>query len=227
MGSRAILQGGQVRNPAEASAAVAVDVVTFAIEQGRLQAALVPISKKPRSAQWAFPGGRVRAGEFLEDAVQRVLGRAPDDLYLEQLRTFGDPGRDPKARVVSIAYLALAADGERLRAANASLHWFPVEELPPLAYDHEPMARTALDRLRGKLGYTNIVYGLLAEEFTLGELQDVYEIILGRALDRRNFRKKIIATGLIRPLDRHRGGAHRPARLHRFTCREPTIVEML
>jgi len=201
--------------------------VTFTIDEGRLQTALVPVGTKPHSVQWAFPGGRVRAGEFLEDAVQRVLGEVPDDLYLEQLRTFGDPGRDPNGRVVSIAYLALAANGGWLRAANASLRWFPVEGLPPLAYDHEPMARAALDRLRGKLGYTNIVYGLLSEEFTLRELQDVYEIILGRALDRRNFRKKIIATGLIRPLDRHRGGAHRPARLHRFTRREPTIVEML
>ncbi len=105
--------------------------------------------------------------------------------------------------------------------------WLPVHRLPRLAYDHDAIAKAALDRLRAKLAYTNIVYGLLPAAFTLGELQRIYEIILGRTLDRRNFRKKLLASGLLRPLDRQRRGAHRPAALYRFARRRPAVVEML
>jgi 8-oxo-dGTP diphosphatase len=115
----------------------------------------------------------------------------------------------------------------RVSERYAGASWFAVDRLPGLAYDHDEMARAALERLRAKLGYSNIVYGLLAAEFTLGELQEVYEIILGRRLDRRNFRKKILASGLLRALSRQRRGAHRPATLYRFTRRRPMIVEML
>jgi 8-oxo-dGTP diphosphatase len=132
--------------------------------------------------------------------------------------------------VVSTAYFGLApAAGTLHRAPRyAEAAVFPVRRLPaPLAYDHEDMAACAVDRLRSKLAYSNIVYGLLPAEFTLSELQDVYEIILGRGLDRRNFRKKILATGLLKPLTKQRRGAHRPATLYRFSRRRPTIIEML
>jgi 8-oxo-dGTP diphosphatase len=150
-------------------------------------------------------------------------------VYLEQLRSFGDPGRDPQARVISTAYFALVPAKERVAGSTkyADVGWFPVRRLPRLAYDHDAIARAALERLRAKLAYTNIVYGLLPAEFTLGELQEIYAIILGRHLDRRNFRKKILASGLLRALPDQRRGAHRPAALYRFAQRRPMVVRML
>lgn len=183
------------------------------------------------AGQWAFPGGLVRMDEDLDEAARRELSAQTGlgGIYLEQLHTFGDPQRDPQARVVSTAYFALVPAKEMVQgsAKYADVAWFPVRRLPPLAYDHAAIGRSALQRLRAKLAYTNLVYGLLAESFTLGELQDVYERILGRQLDRRNFRKKILASGLLRRLGTQRRGPHRPAALYRFVQRRPMVVEML
>jgi 8-oxo-dGTP diphosphatase len=215
----------------QAHAFIAVDVVIFTIDAGALATLLVKIREGPFAGRWAFPGSLVGVDESLEEVAVRELraitGRA--DIYLEQLRTFGDRDRDPQARVVSTAYLGLMPRREDPQVSEryAGASWFRVDRLPQLAYDHDEMARAAVERLRAKLGYTNIVYGLLAPEFTLGELQGAYEIILGRRLDRRNFRKKLLASGLLRALSRQRRGAHRPAMLYRFTRRRPMIVEML
>ncbi len=215
-----------------ASPLVAVDVVIFTIEGGDLQVLLVEVKSGPFAGRWAFPGGLVPFGEAPEATATRELlvQTGIGDVYLEQLRTFGDPGRDPHAHVVSVAYFALLpgkgrapADGSKYRR----MQWVPVQSLPSLAYDHNVVARHALARLRSKLAYTNIVYSLLPHDFTLRELQQIYEIILGRQLDRRNFRKKILALALLRPLRRQRRGPHRPAQLYAFTRREPTNVEML
>jgi 8-oxo-dGTP diphosphatase len=152
------------------------------------------------------------------------------DLYLEQLYTFGDAQRDPVAHTVAVAYFALVPYFDQaLRSGEkyADVGWFPVRALPPLAYDHNAIAEYALQRLRAKLGYTNIVYSLLPREFTLAELQDMYEVILNRQLDRRNFRRKILTLGLLKPLDRTRRGAHRPAMLYAFVRRSPMNVEVL
>ncbi|MGH7788975.1 MAG: NUDIX hydrolase [Candidatus Binatia bacterium] len=213
------------------AAAVAVDVVVFTIDAGALQALLVRVREGPYARQWAFPGGRVGARESLEQAALRELSARTGlrDIYLEQLRTFGEPGRDPQARVVSTAYFALVPGKDRVEASGKydGVAWFPVAALPRLAYDHDQMAGAALDRLRAKLAYTNIVYGLLPAGFTLGELQAMYEIILGRALDRRNFRKKLLATGLLKAQPGQRRGAHRPAALYRFATRRPVVIDML
>lgn len=219
-------RGRSSAGEADAHAALAVDVVLFTISAEELRTLLVPVGAEP-GRLWAFPGGRVRASESLEAAIARVLAGGPRVAYLEQLKTFGDPGRDPSGRVVSTAYLALVPQSEASASNASGVAWFAADRLPALAYDHREMAAAALERLRAKLGYTNIVYGLLPEEFTLGELQCAYEIILGRALDRRNFRKKILATGLLAALARKRRGAHRPATLYRFRRRAPTIVEMI
>ena len=215
-----------------ASPAVAVDVVIFTISGGELQALLVETRSGPFAGRWAFPGGLVPVGEPPETTATRELQAQTGivDVYLEQLRTFGDPARDPQAHVVSIAYFALVPGPAHPGAGSPKYGravWFPVRALPPLAYDHDAVAAYALERLQAKLGYTNIVYSLLAEEFTLGELQDIYEVILGRVLDRRNFRKKVLALGLLRPLGRHRRGRHRPAQLYAFTRREPMMIAML
>ena len=210
---------------------VAVDVVIFTIDAGTLQAVLVEVKSGPFAGRWAFPGGLVPVGEAPETTATRELRAQTGlhDLYLEQLRTFGEPGRDPHAHVVSVAYFALvpskgAATGHPKYTRMA---WLPVRALPSLAYDHTAVAHCALTRLQAKLQYTNIVYSLLPREFTLSELQEIYEIILGRPLDRRNFRKKILAIGLLKPLRRQRRGRHRPAQLYAFTRREPMNVQML
>lgn len=206
-------------------------MVIFTIDGGALKVLVVKVGEGPCGGQWAFPGGRVGMGESLEDAARRELSARTGlhGIYLEQLRTFGDPGRDRRARVVSTAYFALVPAKEMLERSSkyADVAWFPVDRLPPLAYDHAAVARAALDRLRAKLAYTNLVYGLLPDQFTLGELQQIYERILGRRLDRRNFRKKILASGLLRRLRSQRRGAHRPAALYRFARRRPMVVAML
>lgn len=209
----------------DATVAVAVDVVPLALHEGRVHAAVVRVEHDDERGRLAFPGGRVRENESLDDAAMRWLGGTLPDAraHVEQLYTFGEPGRDPASRVVSVAYLALLA---RTRSADGVL-WVPCEPAPRLAYDHRTILRTALERLRAKLAYTNLAWALLDESFTLGELQSVYETVLGHALDRRNFRKRILALDLLTPLGATRGGAHRPAQLYRFATRKPITVGVL
>lgn len=221
-----------VASRCQSHAWVAVDVVVFTVDRGVLETLLVRIARGPFAGLWAFPGGLVGARESLEEAAARELNERTGlrGIYLEQLRTFGDPGRDPQARVVSTAYLALVPDKElvRSRPKYAEMRWFAMDELPPLAYDHDRMARCAVERLRAKIAYTNIAYGLMPRQFSLRDLQRVYEAILGRPLDRRNFRKKILATGLLRLVGcRRSGGPGRPAQLYAFRRRAPMVVNML
>jgi len=211
---------------------VAVDVVVFTIDAGRLLALLVKIKTGPHAGHWAFPGGLVGLGESVEEAARRELleKTGVSDIFLEQLYTFGEPDRNPIQRVVSVAYFALVPHrGRFLRPGTkyAGIGWYPVKDLPRLAYDHNDLAATALQRLRSKLGYTNIAWSLLPESFTLAELQEVCEVILGRSLDRRNFRKKVLSLGLLRALSVKRRGPHRPAQLYAFRSREPVISEIL
>jgi 8-oxo-dGTP diphosphatase len=211
---------------------VAVDTVLFTIAEGTLKTLLVNIKKGVFVGRWAFPGGLVQVGEPLDEAARRELYEKTgvQDLYLEQLYTFGDAHRDPTAHTVSVAYFALVpAFSQALRSGEkyAGVGWFPVRGLPQLAYDHNTIAAYALQRLQAKLGYTNIVYSLLPPEFTLAELQDIYEIILDQKLDRRNFRRKIMDLGLLKPLQKTRRGAHRPAMLYAFTRRSPMNVAVL
>lgn len=210
-------------------AILATDVVIFTIDEGTLKVALVKSSSPDFKNLWALPGGLVKPSEPIEDAGQRYLRKhlAADinSIYIEQLYTFGAPERDPGGRVVSVAYMALVAN------VNKSLTyatWFAVNALPALAYDHKEIIGAAIDRLRAKLGYTNIIYSILPNEFTLSELQDSYETILGRPLDKRNFRKKILSLNLIKSLGKKKlDGAHRPAQLFRFRVRKFRNIEVL
>jgi 8-oxo-dGTP diphosphatase len=211
-----------------ATPTVAVDVALFTVRAGALNVLLVPVRHGPFTGQWALPGGRVGVEETLDAAAHRYVALATGhaDAYLEQLYTFGSPQRDPQSRVVSVAYFGLAATGTG-GGEEAPGAFHRVRRLPALAYDHGAVLKTALARLRSKLGYTNLVYTLLPRAFTLGELQEMYEAILGRRLDRRNFRKKVRALGLLRPLARVRRGPHRPAALYSFRHRRPMVVEIL
>jgi len=214
-------------------AVIATDVVIFTVEKGVLKVLLIAMRKHPYKKHWAMPGGLVRGGESLEESAMRHLEHKTGvrDVYLEQLATFGDPKRDPFGRVVSVAHMALlSSQALNLKTTKeyAGVAWFPVAKVPPLAYDHKEILRFAHERLQGKLAYTNIAYGLLPKEFTLSELQSTYEIILEHKLDKRNFRKKLLALRLVTSTKKYRrDGPHRPAELYRFTHRTPRVVEVL
>ena len=223
-------------DPVGQTPAVAADVAVFTVLDDALHVLLVRVERGAFAGRFALPGGRVRTDESLDAAAARLLAESTGlrDVYLEQLYTFGHPERDPHGRVVSVAYVAFIPHGGRFRAADGApptvgggVLWQPAASLPPLAYDHEAVVATGLARLRAKLGYTNLVYTLLPPAFTLGELQTMYEAVLGRRLDRRNFRKKMLALGLLRPLGRQRRGPHRPAALYAFRSRRPMVVEIL
>jgi len=205
------------------SVRVTADIVIFTIRDDALQVLLVRRGIPPFEGAWAIPGGFVLPDESLDDAARRELREETgvEDVWLEQLYTFGEPGRDPRGRVITVAYFALISPDRAPPLAGsdaAEASWFPADRTPrPLAFDHEAILATALDRLRGKLTYTSIGFELLPKKFTLSQLQRVHEAILGESLDKRNFRKRIDALGIVRPLDESvSAGAGRPAQLFAF-----------
>ncbi len=204
---------------------VTVDVVILTVSERRLEVLLVRRRHWPFEDMWAIPGGFVEPNESLEDSARRELRVEANvsDVYLEQLYTFGDPGRDPRTRVITVVYYALLrGDQLHLRAGDdaADAQWFPAYEHPSLAFDHDQILEYTRQRLRSKLEYTTIGYQLLAPSFTLSELQEVYEAILNRPLDKRNFRKKVLSTGILEQIpETRKAGQHRPAALYRFNPR--------
>ena len=201
---------------------VTVDLIILTIAENDLQVLLIRRKQAPFAGRWALPGGFVEMNESLEDAAARDLKEevGVERVYLEQLYTFGEPKRDPRGRVISVAYFALIdAEGQRIVAASdaADAAWHSVFQPPRLAFDHRKVLDYAVSRLRNKLEWTTVGYELLPKRFTLSELQRVYEIILQRPIDKRNFRKKVLAQGQLRELDETRAdGAHRPAKLYSF-----------
>lgn len=212
---------------------LATDVVIFTIKDDKLQVLLIKMKKEPFQACWAVPGGLVNPEEPLEQSAQRhlLLKSGLKNVYLEQLYTFGKVKRDPLGRVVSVAYFALVpSENLALKTSQeyAGVGWFPVNKLPPLAYDHSEIVALAKERLQAKLGYTNIIYSLLPKHFSLSDLQAVYEIILDKKLDKRNFRKKIFSLKLVKKTgEERRGRAFRPAELYEFISRRPAVVQIL
>jgi 8-oxo-dGTP diphosphatase len=204
---------------------VTVDVVIFTIQEGRLRVLLVKRGIPPFLDRWALPGGFVLEPESLEEAARRELLEETGvyGVRLEQLYTFGDPKRDPRSRVVTVAYFALIApDHSTLQAGSdaAEARWFPAKELPPLAFDHRHILDTALERLRNKLEWTTVGFQLLPREFTLSELQEVYEAILDKRIDKRNFRRKMALLDVVRATGRTRSEGRRPAKLYSFAARK-------
>ncbi|MGA7725582.1 MAG: NUDIX domain-containing protein [Opitutaceae bacterium] len=202
--------------------AVTVDGVVFGFDDADLKLLLIKRKIEPFQGQWALPGGFVLEQEGLEEAARRELADETGitRLYLEQLYSFGEPSRDPRERVISIAYYALVKLADhRVRAASDAqeVAWFPVAELPSLAFDHEKIVEVGLRRLKAKVRYEPIGFELLPEKFTLGELQRLYETVLEQNLDKRNFRKKILGMELLEPLDEfQKDVAHRAAQYYRF-----------
>ena len=202
---------------------VTVDIVIFTARDKELQVLLVRRGVPPFQGLHAIPGGFIRSEESPEGAALRELYEEAGvrNVFLEQLYTFGDPGRDPRGRVITIAYYALAAADQITLAAGADAAeagWFPLRALPALAFDHQKILDYAVGRLRNKLEYTTVGFELLPQKFTLVELQAVYEAILGRRLDKRNFRRKIALLRILKPLREWRKTGRKPAQLYRFAA---------
>jgi 8-oxo-dGTP diphosphatase len=205
--------------------ALTVDCVVFGFDEGELTVLLIERGLEPFKGRWALPGGFVNLDETLDDAARRELEEEAGlkNIFLEQLYTFGAVNRDPRERVVSVAYYALVKLSKHAAKAStdaADVHWFPVSKIPKLAFDHAEILSMALARLKAKVQYQPIGFELLPPEFTLSQLQHLYEAILEMDLDKRNFRKKVLGFELLVPLkEMFQAGRHRPAQLFRFDDR--------
>ena len=211
--------------------AVTTDIVVFTIRHQALKVLLIKRAEDPYVGSWALPGGFVGISESLDAAAERELGEETGvtGVYLEQLYTFGKPDRDPRERVITVAYYALIpSDRIQIRAATdaEAVGWFALHELPKLAFDHQKIFDMALERLRAKLDYSTIAFQFMPNEFTLTELQSVYELILGEPIDKRNFRKRVLALQAIEETGHEqREAAHRPAKLYRAI--DPKTVRII
>ena len=208
-----------------------VDAVVFCVESGEgglagaLEVLLIQRKSPPHRGAWALPGGFIEMAEDLEEAIRRELeeetGLRPD--FLEQLHTFGTPGRDPRGRVISTAFMALVDKNDQPAQAGsdaADLRWTPVASVLsgelPVAFDHREIIGVGVRRLRSKLPWQPVGSGLLPEEFSLAALLRICEVILDRKLDKRIFRRKVLRFGVLEPTRRLRAGRHRPVQMYRF-----------
>jgi 8-oxo-dGTP diphosphatase len=210
--------------------AVTVDITIFTVRNDELNVLLIKRAEQPFQGEWALPGGFVTEDEGLEEAAARELVEETgvSDVYLEQLFTFGAPGRDPRGHTVTVAYSALIpSDNLELTASTDAegVAWFAIDKLPDLAFDHDEILEVAHDRLVAKLEYSTIAFQLMPESFTLTELQHVYELIERKEIDKRNFRKRILALDVIESTgEEKREGPHRPAKLYRVIDRSKVDV---
>ncbi|MEX2236980.1 MAG: NUDIX domain-containing protein [Dehalococcoidia bacterium] len=205
---------------------VAVAVVIFTVRDGSLEVLLIKRSAEPEKGKWALPGGLLLEGEGFDQAASRKLleETGVNDVYLEQLYTFADLDPQAPEGSVAVSYFALV-DAAAARLAHRE-EWLPawrrLDDRPELAFANDEVLDYAVERLRSKLQYSNVAYSLMPREFTLGQLQRVYESIIGRPLDKRNFRKKVVSLGIVEGTGGVKTeGAHRPARLYRFVRRQP------
>ncbi|MER3553538.1 MAG: NUDIX hydrolase [Meiothermus sp.] len=197
---------------------VTVDVVILTLREGRLEVLLVKRAEHPFKGFWSLPGGFVGMKESLDAAAARVLRDKGglEGVFLEQLYTFGNPERDPRMRILSVAYYALVEAGKIRNLAQDSA-FFEIGKVPELAFDHAEILEMALSRIRGKLEYVPIGFELLPERFSLRQLQEVHETILGRRLNKDSFRRKMLTSGLLRSTgELETGTDFRPAELYTF-----------
>jgi 8-oxo-dGTP diphosphatase len=199
---------------------ITVDIVLFTILERQLHVLLIRRLAEPFRGSYALPGGFVLENESVDEAAHRELQEETgvEKVFLEQLYTFGEPNRDPRGRVITVAYYALVANSHILRSSTdaADAAWFSLDKLPPVAFDHQSIIEYAQQRLRNKLDYSNVGFELLPEKFTLTELQLVHEAILGASLDKRNFRRKILQQGIVEPSKEWQKTGRKPAQLYRF-----------
>ncbi|MBI2039429.1 MAG: NUDIX hydrolase [Candidatus Niyogibacteria bacterium] len=214
-------------------AVLAVDAALFTLHDKQLWVRLIRVHRPPyfRNA-WGFPGGLIHPDETAEDAVHRHLNAkahiAESKLYMEQLHAFSAVDRDPRGRVVSVAYLALTpwdALSRREKNDAPDARWVPADDTQTLAYDHNEILTAALTRLSSRAASTTILSAMMPDEFTLTEIEHAYELVVKKDLDKRNFRKKILKLKILAPLSKKRAGERaRPAALYRFAS--PRVVEI-
>ncbi|MDE5849524.1 MAG: NUDIX hydrolase [Muribaculaceae bacterium] len=204
---------------------VGVDCVIFGLHEGKLNILLIKRRMMPGKGQWSLMGGFVEENESVDDAAKRVLHQLTglEDVYMDQVGTFGAIDRDPGARVISVAYCALLNfdDQDHQRVTDNDAHWVPLEEMPQLYFDHPQIVAKALEYLRLQVNRKPLVFQFLPELFTLSQLQSVYEAILGEKLDKRNFRKRILDEGILEKTDLiDKSGSKRGATLYRLKIKD-------
>jgi len=200
---------------------LAADAVVFTILHKELQILLIKRKNHPFKGMYALPGGYVKTNESLNEAAQRELEEETGvkNIFLKQMRAYGKVDRDPRGRIVSVAYLSLINPHQRLHATTDAekAKWSPIDDLPKLAFDHQDIINYALKTLRFEIQTTNIAYQILPRKFTLTQLQSLYEVVLGKKFDKRNFRKRVHEFGILKETkEQWREGAHRPAVLYEF-----------
>ncbi|MXV52801.1 NUDIX domain-containing protein [Pedobacter sp. HMF7647] len=201
-----------------------IDCVIFGFDEGELKILMIERNEEPYKNWWALPGYYVGQDEGIDHAAERILYELTGlrDIYMEQLYTFGDVHRHPNGRVITVAYYAMIRlngqkDLKPVTNYARKAFWAPVNELPELAYDHSQIFKKSLEKVRRKISYQPIAFELLPEKFTLTQLQHLYEVILNKKLDKRNFRKKMLNYGILRELnEKQRGVSYRAAKLYKF-----------
>lgn len=201
--------------------AVTADAVVFGFDGKSLNLLLINRGIEPYKGSWALPGGFININETAEDGALRELKEETgvEDIYLEQFHTFTAVDRDPRERVMTIAFLAFIRQDDYSVVAGddaAKAQWYPVNQLPELAFDHKEIIQIALDKLRWKIMYEPLVFHLLNETFTMTQLQTIYEAVIGKELDRRNFNKKMLQLGYVVPTEERVQGVGRPGTLYMF-----------
>ncbi|MFM7021954.1 MAG: NUDIX hydrolase [Flavobacteriales bacterium] len=205
----------------EPVASITVDCVLFGFIDGKLNVLLIKRSSDPESGKWALPGGFLEKGEAIDDAAERVLEllTGVNNVFMQQFHTFGNPSRHPIARVVTVGYYALIDAGHHQLKPSwhaSETAWFDINEMPKLAFDHNEIFNGALKTLQKELNITPLIFELLPAKFTLSDLQSLFEIILGKTMDRRNFRRRLKTMDILTELDEVRPGAHVGATLFKF-----------
>ncbi len=206
---------------------VAVVIVVLTIHEGAIKVLLYQRERDPFAGQLSFPAGLMLENESLDQAAVRVLKEKTgvSKVFLEQLYTFGEPDRDPAERTVGVAYYSLLNYSD-INVREEGAGWYDANKAKNLAFDHSKVLKVALDRTRSKMMYSNIVHGVLPEEFTLTDLQNVYEVIIGQKFDKRNFRKKILALNFLEDAKKKEvGKKQRPAALYKFKTRDTVLFK--
>lgn len=222
-----------ISNPLYKNQGIHVDIATFTVEDGVVKVLLIKRGKEPFEGEWILPGGAVYNNESADTAAMRELKEKTglEGLHLEQFYTFTNPDRDPRMRMVSVAYLAMVDKNKvsilQKTPKTIDAAWFNIKEIPKLAFDHKDILSKALIELRRRISKTNIVKVLLPKEFTLVELQKIYQAIFSEEFDRRNFRRKFLSLGLIEPTGTYEDvRGHRPAYFYRFVDEEYREIDI-